>query len=200
MKKIILSLLVFASVATQAQSFEKGQLDFNVGMGLGNTFIGYGRYVGAGYAYTRMPVINASGEYGITDAVSIGGYLGYTSFKYSWTYNDYNPNNGTVGTYVDSYKWSFFILGARGSYHFGQFIKVDKLDCYAGLMTGYNIAKATYTTTDPYHSSVYTVGGFGGFAWSIYGGARYRFTDHIGVYGELGYGVSILNIGLNIKL
>lgn len=199
MKKIILSLLVFATVATQAQSFQKGQFDVNVGMGLGNTFLGYSRFVGAGYSAQRMPVINASGEYGITDAVSIGGYLGYTSFKYTWTYNDYHSSTGW-GTYVDTYKWSFFILGARGSYHFGQFIKIDNLDCYAGLMTGYNIAHGSYSTTDPYHVTGYYVSsGFGGFAYSVYGGARYRFTDKIGVYGELGYGITVLNLGLNIK-
>ncbi|MGZ3904993.1 MAG: hypothetical protein ACXVC6_14930, partial [Bacteroidia bacterium] len=152
MKKIILSLLVFASVATQAQSFQKGQVDINLGMGLGNTFIGYGRFVGAGYSYHRMPTLNASVDYGITDAISIGGYMGYTSFKYSWMYQDYHGSTGWVN-YTDTYKWSFFILGARGAYHFGEFIKIDKLDCYAGLMLGYNIAKGTYTTTDPYHSA-----------------------------------------------
>ena len=91
-------------------------------------------------------------------------------------------------------------MGLRGAYHFNEFVKIDKLDLYAGLMLGYNIASETFSSTDPSRTNIaYYGSSYGGFAYSFFGGARYRFTDNIGVFGELGYGISILNIGLNIK-
>lgn len=174
-------------------------MDFNLGLGLGTTFYSRAAYTAPGYSFTRIPTISASGEYAVTNAIGVGGYFGYTSFK--WTYASSWYNNGGWHNYVDTYKYSFFILGARGAYHFDEFIKIDKLDCYAGLMLGYNIAKATYSTTDPSRGNIaYTGASYGGFAYSVFAGARYRFTDNIGVFGELGYGISILNIGLNVKI
>jgi hypothetical protein len=38
-----------------------------------------------------------------------------------------------------------------------------------------------------------------GFIWAAYAGARYRFTKHVGIFGELGYGIVVFNAGLNIK-
>lgn len=197
MKKIILGTLVCLTINTLAQSYKQGQVDMNLGVGIGNTFVNRGVYIGPGYSYNSLPTFNASAEYGITNAIGIGGYLGYTSFKYTYAYRDFN-NNGWYD-YTDQYKWSFFIIGIRGAYHFDEFIKIDKLDVYGGLMLGYNIASLNYTSTDPYHGTAVYGSAYGGFAWSLFGGARYRFTDNVGVFGELGYGISVLNIGLNLK-
>ena len=38
-----------------------------------------------------------------------------------------------------------------------------------------------------------------GAAYSIFLGSRYRFTDRVGVFAELGYGISVLQLGLNLK-
>lgn len=38
-----------------------------------------------------------------------------------------------------------------------------------------------------------------GFTYSLLVGGRYRFTEHIGAFLELGYGVTIINLGLNLK-
>ena len=79
----------------------------------------------------------------------------------------------------------------------------DKVDLYAGIMLGDNIAKNTYTTTDPHRDPYYThvsTQSYGGIIFSAFGGCRYRFNDRFGVFGELGFGVAVLNLGLNIKI
>ena len=56
------------------------------------------------------------------------------------------------------------------------------------------------TTTDPNPAYVQpTQSNGGGVVFSAFGGCRYRFNDHVGIYGELGYGISYLNIGVNFK-
>jgi hypothetical protein len=46
---------------------------------------------------------------------------------------------------------------------------------------------------------VYASNTYGGFYFGGFIGARYRFTDHFGVFLELGYGLSEANLGLNYK-
>ena len=180
-----------------AQSYEKEQVDFNLGAGIGNTFLMSGNYFGPGYSHRSLPLINLSGEYAVTDAVGIGAFLGYASATSTYSGN-YNNGNGWYG-YTDTYKWSFTIVGARVAYHFAELIDIDKLDVYVGLMGGINFAKAKYSSTG-YHPYVgYYVNSSVGAAYSLYGGCRYRFNEMFGVFGEVGYGLSILNIGITYK-
>ena len=193
--KITVMLLIGVAFGIKAQSFKKGQKDINLGIGLGNTFISSG-------TESTIPPISASLEFGITDAISLGGYLSYS--KASWTYGPYSSYyNGDYYTYTDKNSWSFYIIGVRGAYHFAEFVKNDKVDLYAGIMLGDNIAKNTYTTTDPHRDPYYThvsTQSYGGIIFSAFGGCRYRFNDRFGVFGELGFGVAVLNLGLNIKI
>lgn len=193
--KITILLLSGGTFVIKAQSFQKKQMDLNLGVGLGNTIV-------AGGGTNVFPPLSVSVEYGITDDISIGGYLGFTGASYNFSgWENCGKGNGNGQYYTDTYKWSYFILGARGAYHFGRFIKVDKLDVYAGLMLGDDFAHYSYSTTSTCPDHIrYSSPTYGGFVFSVYGGARYRFTDHVGVFGELGYGIAYLNIGLNLKL
>jgi len=38
-----------------------------------------------------------------------------------------------------------------------------------------------------------------GIAYSLYGGARYYFSENLAVFGELGYGISYLTVGLALR-
>ena len=197
MKKLVLILLLLPFLAVKAQSFAKKQIDLNIGLGLGNTFIASG-------TTSTFPPVSASLDIGITDAISIGGIIGYAGATWRFTGSDYcNNGNGNGGyyTYVDEYKWRYYIFGIRGAYHFAEFIKNDKIDLYLGAMLGENYARYTWTTTDVCPKTASSYGQTsGGFIFAGYAGCRYRFTDKIGAFAELGYGLSILNLGLNIKL
>lgn len=198
MKKITLAALcaILFSLSASAQSYKKGQLDLNLGLGLGDNLV-------EGPGITIVPPISASLEYGITDDISLGGYMGFAgsvSRYYGSEWCNNGNGNGVNYNYTDSYTWTYFLIGARGAYHFGRFIKVDKLDVYAGLLLGNDFAHESYSTTSPCSDHVrYNDVPYGGFFWSIYGGARYHFTNRFGVFGELGYGVSYLNAGVTFK-
>ena len=191
-----MALFMAVNAQSQDQAFQKGQKDLNIGIGLGNTIVD-------GYAYNVWPPISVSLDYGVTDDISIGGYLGFTGASDKYTgWENYGPGNSNGGGYyTDTYRWTYYIVGARAAYHFGKFIKVPKLDLYAGLMLGYDFAHYSYSTTSVYpnhYDNSYQ--SYGGFAFSIYGGARYRFTDKVGAFAELGYGISFFTLGVNFKL
>lgn len=62
-------------------------------------------------------------------------------------------------------------------------------------MLGYNIVKYSSNGNDTNLSNTYGSGlGFSGFL-----GGRWFFSEKFGAYAELGYGVSVLGIGLTYK-
>lgn len=180
MKKLLLTtlcvLLAVASGVSQ-NTFNKKDLVLNLGVGLGNAL-----HSGS-YLKTTVPPISASLEYGVVDnlfdsksSIGVGGYVGYAAQKFDYAGADA--------------KYSDIVLGARGALHYQL---VNKLDTYAGVSLGYDIISTSGDLYDGYSwssSSVY----FGGFL-----GARYYFTDKIGVMGELGYNIAILTVGASIK-
>ncbi|MCB8999431.1 MAG: hypothetical protein H6540_05095 [Bacteroidales bacterium] len=183
MKKIIVFLLVCALsvpfLSAQESMFGVGDKVVNLGIGLGSTL-----YSGT-YYKSSVPPVSFSFEKGIKDGVldkgviGVGAYLGYSAYK--WEYLGYG------------WKYSNLIIGARGSFHYPL---VDKLDTYAGVLLGYNIATSkefgTTIGVDPYSG--------GGLVLSGYIGGRYYFNDKFAAMAELGYGISYLNLGLAIKL
>jgi hypothetical protein len=162
-------LLATKEVSAQAE-IDKGNVLLNGGLGFG-------------YIYAGGVPILFSAEWAINDAVSIGPYLGFTTW-----------NNRVYG-----YKWSYTFIdfGARGSYHFSKHLNLntDKLDLYGTLLLGYRVA--SYNEPDgwpgdsDYGSSV-TAG--------LVGGARWYFTDNFSANAEVGYGFAPIYLGVSFKL
>lgn len=179
MKKSILFLAaVFMAIVTYAQPFQQGTTAINAGIGLGTALGGVGK---------ARPAVSLSLDHGKwavggPGVISIGGYVGNTGYKY------------TSAGY--SAKWNYFVVGARGAYHYNGFEDVPNLDVYGGVMLGYNIVKYSSDGNDQHLADSYGSGlGFSGFL-----GGRWFFSDKIGAYAELGYGVSTLNVGVTFKL
>lgn len=168
---------VLITTFSYAQQFQRGTTVVNAGIGLGTALGGLGK---------ARPAISLSLDRGVwpvggPGVISLGGYLGNTGYKYS------------SGGYTA--KWNYFIVGARGAYHYNGFSSVPKLDVYGGAMLGYNIVNYSSDGNDVDISNSYGSGiGFSGFL-----GGRWFFTERIGAYAELGYGVSVLNAGVAIK-
>ncbi|MDD3843725.1 MAG: hypothetical protein PHP33_03665 [Bacteroidales bacterium] len=116
--------------------------------------------------------------------LGLGGYLGYYDDKEQIGFG----NDGDFG-----YKYSYIVLGARGLFHYPL---IPKVDTYAGLMLGYNIASAKFygNGTDPGSASA------GGLTFGGVLGARYQFNNKMGMYAEAGYSISYLSIGLVFSL
>lgn len=189
-KKLIASIVLIicgASFIVNAQNiFSKGDRAVNIGLGIGSY------YGGTGYS-SSIPPLSVSFEQGIMDglldgkgSIGVGGYLGYTANKWETA----------VGGDTYGYKYSYMMLGARGAFHY-QF--VEKLDTYAGLMLGYNIVGSKYFGSDlgSYTPEASSASGIG---YSAFVGARYHFNDKFAAYGEIGYGISALELGISIRL
>ncbi|GHT69274.1 hypothetical protein AGMMS50239_35770 [Bacteroidia bacterium] len=171
------------SVGANAQLFSKGDKVINLGIGV-PSYLG-----GSGYE-TKIPLVSGSFDYGLLDgllegkaSIGVGGYLGYTSNRFNIKY--------TGGNY--GYDFSYLIIGPRASFHYNP---IDKLDTYGGLLLGYNIvSSSTYGRADQYvkpdNESRFTP--------ALYVGARYYFVDNIAVFAEVGYGISLIEVGISFK-
>lgn len=202
MKRKITNLLVIASMFAFGSSFaqdayKEGGSQVNLGVGFITNFVTIPS--GTGYTTHSIPPISASYEYGITDKISVGGYLGYTStgWDYTYTTNDLTKAGFPKVDATSTTTYSYTIFGVRGSYHFAT---SDKLDPYAGAMLGYNVASVSWTTNDPNTGGINIAPvAASAVAFSAHLGARYFFTDNIGAFAEIGYGVAIANLGLTLK-
>ncbi|MBN2484956.1 MAG: hypothetical protein JXB34_03180 [Bacteroidales bacterium] len=184
---LILSFIAISMAFSQESTFNKGDKVVNLGIGLGA--IGYG----GTYWSTTFPPISVSGEMGFMDGVldkgviGIGGIIGYSAYKWEYTYPGY-----------DNYGWKYtnFILGARGSFHYPL---VDKLDTYTGLALGARIQTETeFGTLGTGYVGSNAAGSGPFFSW--FAGARYYFNDKFAGMAEIGYGISYLTLGLSVKL
>ncbi len=163
-----------AQITAGNPNFNEGDLDVNVGLGLARTYYSY--------TSTVVPPLSVSAEYGLSDKISVGGFLGFSTAKEDW--------------YGGEINYSFLIIGARGSYHLTVW---DKLDTYAGLMLGYNIVSASFDDTFGDYLDDYSVAA-SGMALSAYIGGRYGFNEQLSGFVEIGYGISVLNLGVSFKL
>lgn len=175
------ALFAFGFFLANAQVVVKGDKVLNLGVGFGTAL-----YSGSGYK-SSVPPISGSLEVVIKDdlfdgqgAIGVGGYLGYTAYK--WEYSGWG------------WKYSNLIIGPRGYLHYNL---MDKLDTYAGVMLGYNIVSSKETGNSiPGYNYNATAGGviFSGFI-----GARYFFNDKFAGMVELGSGIAYLNLGVALK-
>ena len=163
---------VFLTVnQAEAQSeLTKGNFLLNGGIGLGYSYAG------------GVPVI-VSGEYAFSDKFSFGGYFAYTTWNY--------------GYFSYRYRYTFIDFGVRGSYHFNELFKInnDQLDIYGGGSLGFLVSSFSGNTGSGY-DDLYG----GGLRPGVHAGARYYFSDKFAGYGELGYGLAYLSVGVTLKL
>jgi opacity protein-like surface antigen len=173
--KFFLFILVNCTVIANAQ-----QLAYNEGDKVLDLTIGLGSpYWGSGFK-SSLPVNPRVGfEYGITENISGGGSVAYSSSSY-----DYGYGYGKI-------KYTGLFISARGSYHFAT---TEKFDPYAGLSLGYVLV----TVSDSY--SGYVASASSGVGYGLHLGARYFFQPKFGLNAELGYSsFSFLNAGVCFK-
>jgi hypothetical protein len=187
--KLLIAILTVAFIASfhqnvKAQAFQNGNVVANAGLGFG--------WYGYGHSVTSFPALSLSVEKGIKDldfgVLSVGGIMGYKHATYNWR---------------TSYDWSWtdFIIAARGAVHADLF-KEEKLDTYGGLGVGLRFE------TERYYDFVYPYGindykkvnhNYVHPLVSLYVGARYYITPQLAGFGEIGYGLGYLTLGLSYK-
>ncbi|MEQ9167775.1 MAG: hypothetical protein RLO12_16060 [Fulvivirga sp.] len=187
--KIILILFFIAPLFAHAQdkAYEKGEKVLNVGISLG--YYGYG-YFGNRTGFT-LP-LNAAFEYGITEQISVGPYVGYARWAY-----EYNVGAGNT-----EYSWSFLAAGARGSFHYTEIlneltdgdINEEKVDLYVSLLIGLEFRSYKDDSGFDYYDNDTA------FRLGANLGVRYLLSKNVGVYLEGGRGTfGWLNLGVTAR-
>ena len=189
---VLIGLAVFTNASAQ-EVFPRGQKTLSLGVGVGSYLGPFGSTLGGdGYKFT-IPPVSLTYEQCVVDklirdngSIGVGGYVGVATNK--WT-----TKWGGGGEY--GWRYTYINLGVRGAFHY-QFVK--SLDTYAGTMLGYSIV--SHKAIGEWGSDWSYTAASNSFAYSAFIGARYYVSDNFGLYAELGYGISALELGLTIKL
>ena len=120
-------------------------------------------------------------EYGITHNVSIGAVFSYDAF-YSNYYQLFAANNIIYKRFKTD-KMRIFSAGIAANYHLGKYIKVKRLDTYAGI--GFSLNNIHHSALPQGDStidnSIHTV------SPSLKIGARYYLTNRASIFADAGF-------------
>lgn len=168
----VIAMVFSASLASGQARYDKGDFLLNAGIGLG-------------YYYAGGVPLLVSAEWAVNDVITVGPYLGYTSYTYNWGFGG------------ERWRYTFLDLGVRGSYHFSELFEIrnEKVDVYGGAFLGFLVSSYSGDAFTGYDDP-YT----GGLRLGIHAGARYFFSEKVAGYGELGYGIAPLSLGFTFKL
>lgn len=191
MKKLILfaSLLTLCLAQTQAQTttFKKGDIEFASGIGLLPTFA-------KDNAQTITPPLSARLGLRVASNFSLSGYAAYSAYEAS---NIALPN----GSFKDI-ESETFIAGLRAAVHANR---MENWDIYGGAMFGYHMPTVRQTVGDEKTAGGSAAPTFSrpaenSLIYSAFVGASYFPVKNVGVFAELGFGISVFNMGVHWKL
>jgi len=182
-----LRLLVFISLFLLPLTVIYSQNPYKPGEHLANIGAGYGFYGTTGDVST--PPISAGLQFVITPEVSLGGLFAFTSSRYN---SDILFNSGESGYVSGTY--TYYMAGMRAEYHFIE--DSVNYDGYCGATIGYSFVSFSQPI-NPY-SSLYSPKESYAF-FGIHGGIRYYFKPNLAFFGEVGYGVGYITLGITYK-
>ena len=199
MKKALFTLLaVFSVFVTEAQNFSQGNSLINADYGF--SMFSRVKFSTSGMetkTKTIIPPVGLSYEYALRDNFTVGGFAAYANQQIISTITDpWDPSDETKIT--NDYK--FIYVGALANYHFG-FIDIDKLNLYAGVKLGYTIVNQSTTTEgdSDLPDNLFDIK-INSLLYGIHLGGRYFFTENLAANLTLGYGISLVAIGLTYKI
>ncbi|MCB0661412.1 MAG: hypothetical protein KDC24_01630 [Saprospiraceae bacterium] len=183
-RSILLSGLFFFSFLSLStgQTQRGDEILFQGGIGLLPTYFMDG-------ATTNVIPIQANLSYKFKGLVSVGAFAGYSSATSK-------PKTNADGS-VHSVENQNLIVGLRTAVHSRKF---DNWDIYGGFNVGYNMPNASIATLQYGEDGIpgvsakneYIYGGFIGFAGYL--------NQTFGLYGEIGYGISLFQAGVTVRL
>ncbi len=194
MKNIIISALtlIFLSTTTMLTAqyypdieFKKGDIEIAAGVGLMNTFIDKN-------TEAPIPPLSITLGYRLKKTISVGAYMGYSKTVYTPP-----PYDGRDDPELAQLTNNYFQLGLRGQGHY----TMDRLDFYGGAMIGYNFSNNESSNLEPGEriEGIRVEDNPSIVIFSGHIGMKYLVSEHIGIYGEVGYGVSIFNVGVTTR-
>ena len=190
-RTVFFTLLIctsFVGAQAQAAKVKPGQVQAGLGIGLVSTYV-------ADRATTVVPPLSAQLDVFVNPNFSLGGYLAYSKVEGETTY----PNAGVQEAFLTE----TVMAGLRTTVHSND---LNDWRVYGGFTIGANLPSVEKTVTllsgdserddqlptfsrPPQNSLLFT-----GFV-----GTRRYLNDHWSVYGELGFGISLVNVGTAYK-
>lgn len=184
-----LLILSVATINAQNVRIKKGDIQVTASVGLLPTFL-------ADKGHVNIPPLSLKAGLFVSKKFSLEAFTAFSSTETGiQTYPDHSVNQT---------KNDFLIIGTRGAVHTFKF---KNWDIYGGLSLGYNIpmvkTNTTYTEgpvkegelTPSFHRAATN-----NFTYTGFVGATYFVKKNLGITGEVGYGISIINVGVSYKL
>lgn len=187
------NLLIFTiltlgfSVSLSAQTtFNAGDIEFASGIGIFGTFAKDG-------ANTIVPPVSARLGVRVSPNFSLAAYAAYSVSEA----NGIVQADGSIKDVENKYT----ILGLRAAAHNNP---RENLDVYGGAMLGYNIPDVNETVngapkSDETDGPSFSRPAENEFTYSAFVGAAYYPVKNLGIFAEVGYGISILSTGVTLK-
>ena len=184
-------LLISVGLTAQSQFSNPGRLTFSTGIGLLPCYMKDQR------VSNSLPVHLIIG-YRVSKKFSINSFAGYAAAT-----TDPHLFGDGFATYLENKSVS---LGIRGEMRHEL---MQRMEVYGGAMLGYyfaNIKEFNAGTGQLYERSIDAPTPYnpnapnGKLIYSAFVGTSYFFGKGIGIYGELGYGISLLNFGVTFRI
>ncbi|HAP36425.1 MAG TPA: hypothetical protein DCQ28_10950 [Bacteroidetes bacterium] len=130
-------------------------------------------------------------EMGFQENIGIGASIGYSGYS-----EEYN-----FGAWKGEWSYTNILILANGNYHI-DLLKNEKLDTWGALHIGYNVASAkfSWTSTGVPASAISPSVSAGGFVVGLSANARYMLSEQWFATASLGFGMGILQIGVDYKI
>jgi len=182
-KVILAAIIIFSTITiTQAQSVKKGDLTASASIGLLPTY-----FLDGGKTIT--PPVQVGVEYRIANALSIGAFAGYSNYDGA----PYENADGSVYQVSTESKMAGLRLGVHTT-------TSDKWELYGGFQLGYATPNIEYAILNPGEQRFPRPKVREGLVYSGYVGINGSITDKIGAFGEIGYGISLINAGIKTRI
>ncbi len=181
------STLLFANLANA----QTGKFTLNAGIGFEPTMY-------ADEANINTPPVSLKIGYQVTPAFSVNAFGGYSSA----TSQSYLISDGQLANVTNKH----LLIGLRGELRREL---SQRFDVYGGGMFGYSVSNLEETDPltgqdidrqnggpTPYNPNAPK----GKLMYSAFVGGTFYMVNHVGVFAEVGYGVSLVNAGLAFRL
>ena len=169
------------SVSLQAQNSFQSYFSVQAGLGLIPTYFLDG-------AKTMVPPLSVSVNYRLNSILSVGAFSGFSASKMVHSYKD-----GSVHQWENN----SMVYGVQFAAHSANFKKVD---IYGGAKIGYSQPDVKHSVIVPGEDIISEPKVHRGMIYGGFLGLGVPVGKKIGFYSELGYGVTILDLGLTLKL
>lgn len=182
-KVLFTSLFVIALLTSlNAQSFKKGSFNLQLGVGALPTYFMDG-------GETEVPPMSINVDYKLGKLFSVGAFGAYSDSKSQIT----SLQDGSAHQWHNKTKQ----FGIRAAAHASNF---DRIDFYGGVQLAYSMPDVEHIVLIPGEERLPVSKVKNALMYTGFVGMTGYLTENIGLFGEFGYDISLLKVGITAKM